>query len=58
MSKFSVSTLLSYPAHVWARVYHFLTKRNEKAVAEWSASLRYKRRYTDPEDAKRFRRTE
>jgi hypothetical protein len=56
MSKSSLSMLLRYPARMWARLYRFLAERNEKAVAEWSASLQYKRRYTDPEDAKRFRR--
>jgi hypothetical protein len=50
--------LLSCLTRVWARSYRFLAQRNEKAVAEWSASLQYKRRYTDPEDAKRFRRAQ
>ena len=55
MSKSSTG-ILSFPARLWARWYRFLTDRNEKAVAEWGASLQYKRRYTNPEDAKRFRR--
>ena len=55
MSKSSTG-ILSYPARWWARVYRFLTDRNEKAVDDWGASLQYKRRYTNPEDAKRNRR--
>ena len=44
------------PARLWAILFGFLTARNERAVDEWGASLQYKRRYTNPEDAKRFRR--
>jgi hypothetical protein len=42
-------------ARLWARVSDFLSDRNERAVAAWGASLQYKRRYTNPDDAKRAR---
>ena len=48
--------LLTYPARLWARLYRYLTERNDKAVADWGASLQFSRRYTHPEEAKRYRR--
>ena len=43
-------------ARFWSRVYGFLIEQNEQAVAQWAASLEYRRRYTNPDDAKRYRR--
>ena len=48
--------LLSYPTRLWRRFYGYLIDCNQRAVAEWGASLQYRRRYTNPEDAKRYRR--
>jgi hypothetical protein len=47
--------ILTYPLRLSARLYRYLIVRNDNAVAEWSASLQH-RRYTNREDAKRFRR--
>lgn len=54
MSK-SFTGLMRSAARLWARVSDFLSDRNERAVAAWGASLQYKRRYTNPDDAKRAR---
>lgn len=47
--------ILTYLLRLSAWLYRYLIVRNDNAVAEWSASLQH-RRYTNPEDAKRFRR--
>lgn len=52
----SATRLLNYPARLWARLYQYLIERNDKAVADWGASLQFRRRYTHPEEAKRYRR--
>jgi hypothetical protein len=51
-----MSSLISIVTRVWARFFNYLTDRNEQAVAAWGSSLQYKRRYTNPDDAKRARR--
>ena len=51
-----MSTMIGIAARLWGRVYRYLTTRNERAVAAWGSSLQYKRRYTNPDDAKRFRK--
>ena len=38
-----------------ARVRVFLDDRARKEVQEWGARMEYKRRYTNPDDAKRAR---
>lgn len=40
---------------VWMRFCDFLDERAERHVDAWSMALQYKRRYTNPEDAKAFR---
>ena len=54
MSK-SLTGLMGSDSRLWARVNDFLSDRNERAVAAWGSSLQYKRRYTNPDDAKRAR---
>lgn len=56
MSKF-FSSVLTFPARLWAAVYRFLHKRAEQEVAAWGSSLQYKRNYTNPDAAKRARQT-
>ena len=51
-----MSSLISIATRLWTRVYTFLTEQNERQVAAWGSSLQYKRRYTNPDDAKRARR--
>ena len=48
--------LTSYPARLWARLRAYLYERNEREVAAWGSALQYKRRYTNPDAAKRYRR--
>lgn len=38
-----------------ARVDRFVDERAERAKAAWGASMEYKRRYTNPDEAKRAR---
>ena len=52
----SISGLVSPAVQLWQRFYKFLNKRAERETAAWGSSLQYKRRYTNPDDAKRFRR--
>jgi hypothetical protein len=40
---------------VWMRFYRFLNEHNNLQVAAWGSSLQYKRRYTNPDEAKRAR---
>ena len=51
-----MSSIIGVAARVFGRVYRFITDRNEAAVDAWGASLQYKRRYTNPDDAKRARK--
>lgn len=53
MSKSAV--LLSYPVRLWERLFRFLNKQADKEVAAWGSSLQYKRSYTNPDTAKRYR---
>ncbi len=50
-----MSSLIGVATRAWTRLYRYLTERNEQAVDAWGASLQYKRRYTNPDDAKRAR---
>jgi hypothetical protein len=52
-----MSTMIGIAARLWGRFYRFLNDRNDRAVAAWGSSLQYKRRYTNPEDAKRARKS-
>lgn len=54
MSK-SFTSLLGSASRVWVRLNGFLAERNERAVAQWGSALQYKRRYTNPDAAKRAR---
>jgi len=54
MSK-SIANLLDSATSLWTRMFDLRTARNERAVAAWGSSLQYKRRYTNPDDAKRSR---
>jgi hypothetical protein len=51
-----MSNLKSVAARLWARVYGFLMAQNDRQVMAWGSALQYKRRYTNPDDAKRARR--
>ena len=54
VSKFFGSAL-AYPARLWAWIFRFLNERAEQEVAAWGSALQYKRRYTNPDSAKRAR---
>jgi hypothetical protein len=51
-----MSSMIAVAARAWGRMFRYLTERNEQAVDAWGASLQYKRRYTNPDDAKRARK--
>jgi hypothetical protein len=38
-----------------ARAYGFLLRRADRQVAAWAASLQTRRRYTHPDEVKRYR---
>ena len=40
----------------WKRVHGFLLECADRHVATWAASLQMRRRYTHPDEAKRYRR--
>ena len=50
-------SLTSFPVRLWARLRAYLYECNERQVAAWSSALQYKRRYTNPDTAKRHRQT-
>lgn len=52
-----MSTMIGIAGRLWGRLYRYLNERNDRAVAAWGSSLQYKRRYTNPEDAKRARKS-
>jgi hypothetical protein len=41
---------------LWKRVHGFLLECADRHVATWAASLQMRRRYTHPDEAKRYRR--
>ena len=51
-----MSSMIGVAVRAWERMFRFLTERNQQAVAAWGSSLQYKRRYTNPDDAKRARK--
>ena len=51
-----MSSIVAIATRLWGRVFQHITDRNDRAVAAWGSALQYKRRYTNPEDAKRSRR--
>ena len=54
MSK-TLNSLLALFAEFAGRINRHIAAQNERQVALWGSSLQYKRRYTNPDDAKRFR---
>lgn len=51
-----MSSIIGLAVRAWERVSRYITDRNEQAVAAWGSSLQYKRRYTNPDDAKAARK--
>ncbi|HYH43251.1 MAG TPA: hypothetical protein VD867_14850 [Burkholderiales bacterium] len=54
MSK-ALQGLIGSASTVWVRFNRFLSEKNDLQVAAWGSSLQYKRRYTNPDAAKRAR---
>ena len=54
MSKAFV-TLISPISRLWTRFNRFLVDQNDQRVAAWGSALQYKRRYTNPDAAKKYR---
>jgi hypothetical protein len=51
----SLALFVGSLAQLWERLNKFLYARAEREVAAWGSSLQYKRRYTNPDAAKRYR---
>ena len=51
-----MSSIIGVAVRTWGRVFRYITARNDRAVAAWGSSLQYKRRYTNPDDAKAARK--
>ncbi|MGZ8230889.1 MAG: hypothetical protein ACXWUS_14725 [Burkholderiales bacterium] len=57
MTKESVlASLAARLGRKWQALMETLQRRNDAAVAAWGTSLLYRRRFTNPEDAKRHRK--
>jgi len=54
MSKI-LDTLVGPVKRLWVHLNDVLTQRNDRALAAWGSALQYKRRYTNPDAAKRAR---
>ncbi len=50
-----LASLLGPAARLWVRLNTFLVDQNSRQVAAWGSALQYKRRYTNPDAAKRAR---
>ena len=50
-----MSSLVAIAARLWGRLFQHLTDRNDRALRAWGTALQYKRRYTNPDAAKRAR---
>ena len=44
-----------YGTRLWSRLRDLLDERAEKEKAGWGSRMEYKRRYTNPDEAKRHR---
>lgn len=51
----ALSALIASMSNAWQRFNRMLNEENNRRVAAWGSALQYKRRYTNPDAAKRFR---
>ena len=51
----TLSVLAASVSNMWQRFNRMLNEENNRRVAAWGSALQYKRRYTNPDAAKRFR---
>ena len=51
----ALSALIATVSKTWMRFNQYLNEENNRRVAAWGSALQYKRRYTNPDAAKRFR---
>ena len=51
-----IESMLATIKNFWNRFMQALETRNAQHVQAWGSSLQYKRRYTNPDDAKAYRR--
>ena len=49
-------TLTARFARLWAPLWNHLRERAERETAAWGATLQYRRPYTNPDVAKRYRK--
>ena len=55
MLRASLSRIRVYVAGLAARIGRHLDDNAEKQKGKWGANMEYRRRYTNPDDAKRHR---
>ena len=48
--------LMARVSRLWAQLSNQIDEHAQRHAAAWGATLQYKRRYTNPDEAKRFRR--
>lgn len=53
----ALNTMIEAIKNLWTRLMQNLEMRNQQHVAAWGAELQYKRRYTNPDEAKAYRRS-
>ena len=51
----SAQSLIEALKRLWMRFCEYLDERADRHVVAWTMALQYKRRYTNPDDAKAFR---
>lgn len=51
-----IAQTIAAVARVWTRFNELVDARAEREIAAWGAALQYRRRYTNPDTAKLYRR--
>ena len=51
----TLQNIASAAQNLWTHFNNFIEAHNNRKVEAWGAALQYKRAYTNPDTAKRFR---
>ena len=51
----AAQSIVEFLKRLWMRFSEYLDERADRHVVAWTMALQYKRRYTNPDDAKAFR---
>ena len=51
-----LQSIASATQRLWARFNDYVSAHNDRKIAAWGSALQYKRAYTNPDAAKRFRK--